>query len=218
MATPKRPFQAGARVMAVGIVLPALWASIAFGQPPDLKPLLAKVDPAIVSISTDGGSGWGVVVDAAKGLVATNYHLLRYATEATVAFSAAENVEKYPVEGLMATMPGKDLALIRIKSRRQETPRLKSHGQLAGQGSGGVRRRAAGFQGHPLQRDRGRGMHGKGSRKVDRKDGRCGLLHGIGPRPQRRLDSSGGGDFAGQGRRPAGQLRRRACRADHLPL
>ena len=36
----------------LGLVLGAAWAAVAFGQRPDLKPLLAKVDPAIVRIES----------------------------------------------------------------------------------------------------------------------------------------------------------------------
>ena len=109
----------------LSLVLGAAWAAVAFGQRPDLKPLLAKVDPAIVCIETDNGKGHGFVVNAAMGLVATNYHVIAGATTATVTFPADHDGKTYPVEGLLAKMPGKDLALIRIKAGDKKLPALK---------------------------------------------------------------------------------------------
>jgi S1-C subfamily serine protease len=92
-----------------------------------LKPLLAKVELAIVRIRTEalGDRGFGVVVDAATGLVATNYHVIAGATKATVTFASDSDHRPYPVEGLLATMPGKDLALIRIKVGDKKLHALK---------------------------------------------------------------------------------------------
>ncbi len=115
MATPRQPFQLKLRAVALGMIFSAAGASIAFGDRPDVKPLIAKVDPAIGRISTDCGNGWGCVVDAAKGWVATNYHVMAGATDAHVTFPGAGG-KPCPVEGLVATMPGKDLALIRIQA------------------------------------------------------------------------------------------------------
>jgi S1-C subfamily serine protease len=106
----------------LAIVLGAIWASVAFGQRPDLKPLLAQVDPAIVGIRTDNGRGFGVVVDAAAGLVATNYHVVAGATTGTVTTDGGNSC---PVEGLLATMPGKDLALLRLVPGKAKLHALK---------------------------------------------------------------------------------------------
>ena len=106
----------------LALALGTAWAAVAFGQRTDLKPLLAKVDPAIVRIND---RGFGVVVDAATGLVATNYHVIAGTKEAAVTFPADHDGKTYPVEGLLAKVPGKDLALIRITAGGKTLHALK---------------------------------------------------------------------------------------------
>ena len=80
--------------------------------------LVAKVDPAVVQVNVGKDSlGSGVVVDAEKGLIATNYHVIEHASEkeVSVSFPADKEKKSYPAEGFVGIMPGKDLALIRIK-------------------------------------------------------------------------------------------------------
>ncbi len=115
----------------------AAWASVALGQQPDLKPLLAKIEPSIVRISLgDNNVGSGVVVDAAKCLVATNYHVIAEMCKRALRMHTGENnaavvfvddgqQKRYPIVGLVAMMPGKDLALVQVLAGNKKLQGLK---------------------------------------------------------------------------------------------
>ncbi len=89
---------------------PAAAAAAAPG-PNGLADLIARVEPAIVTITTDQGQGSGFVVDAG-GLIVTNYHVIDGATSAMVKLKSGA---EFPVTGYAAVQPGKDLALLRIQ-------------------------------------------------------------------------------------------------------
>ncbi len=129
MTTSKRPFQLWPKLAALGIVLVLCGALAAFGQgnQQDTTALFKKVAPAIVTIFTDNsGTGGGYVVDAATGLVATNFHVIAPARRLTVTFPySKDDRKKFPVEGFVAVLPGRDLALIRIKAGEKKLQSLR---------------------------------------------------------------------------------------------
>ena len=77
----------------------------------ELADLIQFVEPAIVQINVSGGVGSGFVIDA-KGIVATNYHVVEGAKSATVLF---RNGTKARVSGVLAASPGKDVAILQIE-------------------------------------------------------------------------------------------------------
>ena len=108
------------------------------GQPlPSLAPMLEKVTPAVVNIATlsreaspmmrdpffrrffegpdqpqrrERSAGSGVIVDAARGLVVTNHHVIREAQEIVVLL---KDRRVYKAE-LVGSDPGTDIAVLRI--------------------------------------------------------------------------------------------------------
>jgi S1-C subfamily serine protease len=106
-----------------GIAWASVWASIAWAQSgQDLAPLVAKVDPSIVTIAIQNqAQGSGFVVDA-KGLIVTNYHVIEGAKWAVVTFA---DKKTYSVDGFIAITPTKDLALLHIRHRGNELPPLR---------------------------------------------------------------------------------------------
>jgi serine protease Do/serine protease DegQ len=120
------------------------------GQPlPTLAPMLAQVTPAVVNISVltrsadasplardpffrrwlnlpeqrereERAAGSGVIVDAARGLVATNHHVIKDAQEVAVVLKD-RRVFKAQVVG---SDPGTDVALLRIPAERLSAIRM----------------------------------------------------------------------------------------------
>lgn len=90
-----------------------------------LPELVEKVEPSVVLIETDRnrskGQGSGFIVDAATGLVVTNYHVIEGAIRARVRFHNKLSAE---VEGFLAVDPDRDLALLRLKTEAQLPPPL----------------------------------------------------------------------------------------------
>src|SRR5512137_2458094 len=106
---------------------------------PTLAPMLAKVTPAVVNISVttrdpaetnpllrdpffrrffnvpeqprgEQSAGSGVIVDAARGLVLTNHHVIKDAQEVVVTLKDRRQLKAR----LVGTDPGTDIALLRI--------------------------------------------------------------------------------------------------------
>jgi S1-C subfamily serine protease len=89
-----------------------------------LTPMLARVIPAVVSISTEGAMsdsqsalsdapssvGSGSIIDAAKGLILTDYHVIQEAETISVTLSDGRRFEAQTVGTDAAT----DLAVIKI--------------------------------------------------------------------------------------------------------
>lgn len=82
---------------------------------PTLDQLIESIEPAIVRIDSAGGGhtslGSGFVVDAAAGLVATNYHVISEAVEAVVRFRDGST---YQIAGYAAIDTDDDLAVLQV--------------------------------------------------------------------------------------------------------
>ncbi len=119
-------FQARVQELSLAFILGLIFSSIAWAQGgQDVSQIVAKVDPSVVMISVDKQTlGSGFVIDK-SGLVATNYHVIEGAKKATVTFPADKENKSYMVTGFLAIQPGKDLALIRIRSEENSFPALR---------------------------------------------------------------------------------------------
>jgi hypothetical protein len=84
------------------------------------SPPVALVDPCVVTIKMPQSQGSGFVVDA-NGTIATNYHVIEGAKQATVVFP---DKSTFPVKGFLAIVPNKDLALLHIETRGKKLPAL----------------------------------------------------------------------------------------------
>ena len=80
--------------------------------------VIKRVSQAVVFIETDVGSGSGFVVDVDKRLIATNYHVVEGAKEATVKFGDGTSVA---CTGFVSISAEHDLALIRIPQNKSLT-------------------------------------------------------------------------------------------------
>jgi peroxiredoxin/HEAT repeat protein len=84
---------------------------------PSRQEVIKSVRDAIVQVTIrndlgeDRGLGSGVIIDA-KGLVATNYHVVEDAANAYVVFHDGKQLE---VEGMRAADPDSDLAILQLK-------------------------------------------------------------------------------------------------------
>jgi putative serine protease PepD len=94
-----------------------------FGKPPDIQAVLAKVEPAVVSIETQGtqrghgaivGAGTGMILTA-DGEVLTNNHVVAGASSVTVTLFGQSDPLPARVIG---TDPAQDLALLQIENQQ----------------------------------------------------------------------------------------------------
>ena len=101
-------------------------------------PVLAKATPAVVSIDVDvprqrgrwsngESSGSGVIVDAGKGHVVTNHHVIRGAEKVTVTLQDRRTFEAE----LIGSDPDTDIALLKIDAEDLEALPLGDSDQLA---------------------------------------------------------------------------------------
>jgi S1-C subfamily serine protease len=106
-----------AAFLTVGVILGLSIGSTAWGDSTgDLVEITKKVESAIVFIENGKDStGSGFVVDA-RGVIATNMHVIDGAKELTVSFPSNKDKKKYKAEGFIEVLRGKDMALIVIKS------------------------------------------------------------------------------------------------------
>jgi len=144
---------------AFGVALAMSLAAPAFaslpaavdGQPlPSLAPMLAKVTPAVVNISTktrvrardpffdlfgsqgvprervEQSLGSGVVIDAAKGYVLTNHHVVGGADDITVTLQDGRDVKAK----LIGSDPDTDVALLQIPAERLQALPIADSSQL----------------------------------------------------------------------------------------
>ncbi|MEN9725750.1 MAG: hypothetical protein RL434_116 [Pseudomonadota bacterium] len=133
-------------LLVVGVPVPAQLPAAVGGQAlPSLAPMLERVTPAVVNISTEGhvklrmnplfedpffrrffnipdmpnqrktqSLGSGVIVDAARGLVLTNHHVIANADSITVKLTDGRESKAKLIGG----DPETDLAVIQIKADR----------------------------------------------------------------------------------------------------
>jgi serine protease Do/serine protease DegQ len=137
-----------AAVLAVASAAFAALPLTVDGQPlPSLAPMLEKVTPAVVNIATlsreaspmmrdpffrrffenpdqsqrrERSAGSGVIVDAARGLVITNHHVVRDAQEIVVLL---KDRRVYKAE-FVGSDPGTDIAVLRIPAERLTAIRI----------------------------------------------------------------------------------------------
>lgn len=129
--------------------LPALSLAEGRGGVPTLAPLLNEVTPAVVNISVQsrvameenplfrdpffrrffnapgqavrpGSAGSGVIVDAAKGYVLTNHHVIKNAQQVVVTLKDRRQFQAK----LVGTDPGTDIALLKIDARNLQALRF----------------------------------------------------------------------------------------------
>ncbi len=144
MAIQRKQRRAGALVIVLGILLTAAWASVASaeGDALDDRALIEKVGPAVVTISADRSSiggdfvcqEGGFVVDAATGLVATSYDAIKGARQLAVSFPADKDEKQYAVEGFVAVLLDKDLALIKVRAGGKKLQSVKLVEKLPAKG------------------------------------------------------------------------------------
>lgn len=116
--------------LAVAIVVGCFQVS-AWGQARDQSDLVAQVEPSVVIVRLSERSlGSGFVVDE-QGLVVTNYHVIEGAKQATVIFP---DKSQFPVEGFLAIVPRKDLALLRFQPGNKRLRALKIAEQMPSKG------------------------------------------------------------------------------------
>ena len=81
----------------------------------DVKAILAKVEPAVVDIQARGlrgqGQGTGIVVDAARGLIITNAHVVAGGTQITVTAPTDKQARNAT---LLGAEEGRDIAVLKV--------------------------------------------------------------------------------------------------------
>lgn len=79
------------------------------------REVVQAIEPSVVVVEVPGvGLGSGFVIDS-RGTIATNYHVIEGAKNATVTFLTDK--AKFDVTGFLVISPGKDLALLKIEPR-----------------------------------------------------------------------------------------------------
>ncbi|MEH6626930.1 MAG: trypsin-like peptidase domain-containing protein [Motiliproteus sp.] len=114
-------------LLAPGLVQAALPSADAQGQIlPSLAPLIDRVAPAVVNISTfkntgggksrllprASGVGSGVIVNAEQGLILSNHHVIAGADKIRIALTDGRSFDAL----LIGSDPGADLALLKIEA------------------------------------------------------------------------------------------------------
>ncbi|MGI8794240.1 MAG: S1C family serine protease [Acidimicrobiales bacterium] len=107
-------------------------------QPQDIRGVLAKVEPAVVSVTSQSisanrflqpvpneGAGTGVIISA-DGVIITNNHVIAGATKLTVTTREGKNLEAT----VLGRDPGRDLAVIKVEATNLPTAVLGDSGDL----------------------------------------------------------------------------------------
>jgi len=111
--------------IALYITMGTLWAPMASAQDPAMQQIAKTALPAVVRVLAGDRVGTGFVVDAAKGLVATNFHLVEHTTKGDVVFRADKAKKKYPIDGFIDALPGKDLIILHVAVQGKKLEALK---------------------------------------------------------------------------------------------
>lgn len=82
-------------------------------------PSIVRVD---VKLSGGGGQGSGYVVDAEKGVVVTNYHVIEGALDAQISF---ENGDRIHVDGFLFLDSKRDIAMLKFDPLRSTQAKLR---------------------------------------------------------------------------------------------
>ena len=81
---------------------------------------MARVDPAVVTIKLEHSEGSGFILNP-NGVILTNYHVIEGAKSATVILA---DKTSFSVEGFLAILPGKDIALVQIQAGAKQLQSL----------------------------------------------------------------------------------------------
>ena len=73
--------------------------------------VVERVRPAVVNVRTEGGTGSGFIVDA-EGVIVTNFHVVRGATEIRVLTADGERLDARPI----VADPNADLAVLKVEA------------------------------------------------------------------------------------------------------
>ncbi len=82
--------------------------------------LVEAVEPSIVRVNTNLGSGSGSIIRA-NGYILTNYHVIQNATSVTCVLSTGESI----TAKVVTTNQNRDLAVLKLNSSRTDFPAIK---------------------------------------------------------------------------------------------
>jgi S1-C subfamily serine protease len=82
--------------------------------------LVAAVEPSIVRVNTNRGSGSGSIV-LANGYVLTNYHVIEGASTVSCVLMNGDSISST----IVATVKGRDLAVLKMNTSRTDFPAIK---------------------------------------------------------------------------------------------
>jgi S1-C subfamily serine protease len=81
--------------------------------------VVANVEPSIVRVNTNQGSGSGSIVSS-NGYVLTNYHVIQGATTVNIVLKGGETISAT----IVSTNQGRDLAVLKMNSSRTDFPAI----------------------------------------------------------------------------------------------
>ena len=225
MASQRKRFQALGESLALGVAGVLALGLIACGQDDaQREALITKIDPSVVRVSLGDSLGSGFVVDATRGIIATNYHVIAHAKDAkqvSVRFGGDRQKRDFPCDGYVAILPGKDLALIHVQPTGDwKLQSLRIANSLPSAGA------TVYTFGCPIGMEFtvSAGMvsavaPGARGQRTDRQVRRRRLLHEANAlRHRRHVDSDHRADLAGQQRRPVDEHPRRGLGAEHVEM
>ncbi|MEN6449055.1 MAG: trypsin-like peptidase domain-containing protein [Thermoguttaceae bacterium] len=116
------------RLATLSLLVIASLIGTSVSRAQDSHAVFELVKPSVAQVNIGQSSlGSGCVVDAEKGIIVTNYHVVEEAKgeKVTVTFYADKDKKRYPVAGFLAIVPTKDLALIQIDPSLRKLKALK---------------------------------------------------------------------------------------------
>ncbi len=142
MMIESKPFRRCVKSLALAVMALLAGASVAWAD--GGQELFEKIKSSVCQVNIGKGSlGSGLIVDAEKGIIATNYHVVASAVElkgegkVAVVFPADNDDKEYVSDGFFEIQPGKDLALIHIDPTKRKLKALKLAENLPGPGEHG---------------------------------------------------------------------------------